>query len=502
MVAAFYRAFEDRHRGSRDLILARLKVYLPFLEPFAQFDADPLVIDLGCGRGEWLETVINAGFAAAGVDLDDGMLEGCRVRGLPAERDDAVGALKKRADNSVSVISAFHLVEHIPFPALQDLVKESLRVLKPGGLLILETPNAENLFVGTNGFYMDPTHERPIPHLLLSFLTEFSGFDRSKLLRLQEQAELHDPTHAVDLITALGSSSPDYAIIAQKSADEPVKALFDQPFAQTYGITPGELAARYDQGIDFRFQSLGTKMDEVSSTANEFIETLAEVRKELSAAKDRNGSLEHHNGYLESQNEVLERQNESLEQQKNKLEEQKKSLEEQNGILFSKNETLEQQHFSLVVDNRTLTAALADAEASVQEFQAQLNIVEADRNNLAKTLNSVFQSTSWSITHPLRQISSAVKGGRVRTERASLKRKSALRAIQFISTRPQLKRLALMGLKLFPASVKTRLWTLSVISEAPVHVTPARSPELPTLSLREGEIYSELKQALERKESK
>lgn len=489
MVAPFYRAFEDRHRGSRELILERLKVYLPFLEPLKQLEATPAVLDLGCGRGEWLETVIGAGFAATGVDLDEGMLEGCRAHGLPAERDDAVGALKKRADDSVSVISAFHLVEHIPFTALQELITEALRVLKPGGLLILETPNAENLFVGSNGFYMDPTHERPIPHLLLSFLTEFSGFDRSKLLRLQEQSHLHDPCQTIDLITALGSSSPDYAIVAQKNASESVAAYFDEPFAQTFGITPGELAARYDQSIDTRFQSLEAKMNEASSLTDQkmdeissvtqqklddvslatdkFLESLAQISNELSAARYQNGSLEH-----------------------------------QNGVLLSRNDILEQQSTTLNDENNLLASAKAELEATVQALQSQLSHAEFNHSTAAHTLNSVLRSTSWRITHPLRKVSSVVRGGKPTQQGESLKRKVALRAIKFISARPHLKRAALIGLRLFPASVKTRLWAISVVSGQPASSTQAAPAGSPLLSTREADIYQKLKQALERKESK
>ena len=90
MVAPFYRAFEDIHRGSRELILDRLAVYLPFLEPLKVLEANPAAIDLGCGRGEWLELIISAGFSALGVDLDEGMLDGCRAHGLPAEHNDCL----------------------------------------------------------------------------------------------------------------------------------------------------------------------------------------------------------------------------------------------------------------------------------------------------------------------------------------------------------------------------------------------------------------------------
>ena len=90
--------------------------------------------------------------------------------------------------DSLTVVSAFHVVEHIPFETLRQLVDEAYRVLKPGGLLILETPNSENLVVGTSSFYLDPTHQRPLPAQLLTFVVEYAGFERVKTLYLQEHS--------------------------------------------------------------------------------------------------------------------------------------------------------------------------------------------------------------------------------------------------------------------------------------------------------------------------
>ena len=147
MSGNFYRAFEDRHRGTRELIAQRLLVYLPFITPLLERHAACRAADLGCGRGEWLEILIGCGFDAHGIDLDDGMLEACRERGLPAQRNDALSYLATVEDNSLAIVSGFHIAEHIPFPDLQALVAEALRVLIPGGVLILETPNAENIAV-------------------------------------------------------------------------------------------------------------------------------------------------------------------------------------------------------------------------------------------------------------------------------------------------------------------------------------------------------------------
>lgn len=270
---SFYRAFEDRYRGSRELIKERLKVYHAFIAPLRSLYGECMALDLGCGRGEWLELLLESGFTPLGVDLDEGMLEVCEALQLPVELCDALKKLKELPDESLAVVSGFHIAEHIPFPSLQDLVTEALRVLKPAGLLILETPNAENLVVGTNNFYLDPTHERPIPHLLLGFLTEYAGFARSKLMRLQEPAGLSQAAD-VNLMQVLGGVSPDYGIVAQKSGDTTQTSLFDQAFSKEYGLALGTLAERYEHGLQGRFVELEGKVEKavkLSAVLNQYI---------------------------------------------------------------------------------------------------------------------------------------------------------------------------------------------------------------------------------------
>lgn len=248
MSGNFYRAFEDRYRGSRALIRERLTVYLPFLAPLAA--AGPArALDLGCGRGEWLELLGEAGFAARGVDLDEGMLAACRELGLDVVNEDAIGALRATPAGSLAVVSAFHLVEHISFEQVQELIGEALRALCPGGLLILETPNPENLVVGTSSFYDDPSHLRPLPPKLLAFAVEFGGFARHAVLRLQEAEHLRGQAR-LQLFDVLGGASPDYSVVGQKAAPAEFLAPADSLFATAQGLDMHTLAQRYQQQLD------------------------------------------------------------------------------------------------------------------------------------------------------------------------------------------------------------------------------------------------------------
>lgn len=245
MHTTFYRAFEEKFRGSRETVKARLEVYLPFLRPFLN-DKNPVTaLDLGCGRGEWLELMRDNGISGQGVDLDESMLTACQNIGLSVLVEDAISFLKTMPNESLNIISAFHLIEHLSFSSVQELITESFRALKPAGLLILETPNPENIVVGSSLFYLDPTHVKPIPSQFLQFSVDFAGFWRSKIIRLQESPRLHNLEQEITLLNILNGVSPDYAVVAQKTGDLEFCQMFNTPFEKNYGVTLEYLANKY-----------------------------------------------------------------------------------------------------------------------------------------------------------------------------------------------------------------------------------------------------------------
>ena len=247
----FYKAFEKKHRGSFELISSRLLVYLPFILPLLRAYPKGRAVDLGCGRGEWLQLLCEYGFDPIGVDIDEGIVQICRERGLNAKTADALAYLKDMPQGSVCIVSGFHLAEHLNFEVLQQLVIEAKRVLMPGGLLILETPNPENISVGSNSFYVDPTHLRPLPQELLSFIPEYFGYERLKVLRLQENTLLHSQKN-ISLLQVLNGVSPDYAVVAQTAGYPRVMDELNQAFEQEYGLTLNSLTEKYDSIIEER----------------------------------------------------------------------------------------------------------------------------------------------------------------------------------------------------------------------------------------------------------
>ena len=290
----FYRAFEERFRGPRTLIKKRLEVYLPFVKPLLDQHRLAKVLDLGCGRGEWLELMRETGFEVEGIDLDAGMLQACAPLDLPVVQGDAIDFLKKKEAASHSVISAFHVAEHISFERLTELTAEALRVLKPGGMLILETPNPENLVVATSSFYLDPTHERPIPPQLLAFLPEHKGFKRTKILRLQESADLSQ-NPAPGLLAVLNGVSPDYAVVAQKTAPKKILAVFDEAFSREYGLSLETLADR----CDARQQQAEEKAGQAEEKAGQAEEKAGQAEEKAGQAEEKAGQAEEKAGQAE-----------------------------------------------------------------------------------------------------------------------------------------------------------------------------------------------------------
>lgn len=270
MTDGFYRAFEEKHRGSRELIKSRLRAYLPFVVPLTELDKGSETLDLGCGRGEWIELMTEVGFKSHGVDLDEGMLSACVELGLSVEQGDAIDFLAALPNETQTVVSAFHFVEHISFEQLQNVVSEALRVLQPGGLLIMETPNPENIVVSTCNFYLDPTHQRPIPPQLLSFLPEFHGFERIKTIRLQESKSLIKSA-SLTLQDVLGGVSPDYAVIAQKAAAPEVLRKLNTAFEDEYGLSLDTLTIRYAAQLDNKMHRTEDKAAQAYEQAQQAI---------------------------------------------------------------------------------------------------------------------------------------------------------------------------------------------------------------------------------------
>jgi SAM-dependent methyltransferase len=173
----FYTAFEDRFRGSFELIKERLADYLPILQSInITGGSRHAILDLGSGRGEWLELLKENGFVAEGVDQNPYSVQRGVERGLNITVGDIFNVIAEKPQEIFSCVTAFHVVEHLTWELQLKLFREAYRLLLPGGALIIEWPNIENLKVASNYFWLDPTHLRPYPVALATFMAEYVGF--------------------------------------------------------------------------------------------------------------------------------------------------------------------------------------------------------------------------------------------------------------------------------------------------------------------------------------
>ena len=154
----------DAVRGSRSDVKAEVQ---PFLDDVAAAAKHGAVVDLGIGRGEWLELLAEQGIEASGVDTSERAVKAARRRGLEVRHRAAVDHLAKLDADSVAAITAFHLVDRLTTPALLELLDRALVALRPGGLLVVSASNPTALDVGAAEIWLDPARRRPVhPELL------------------------------------------------------------------------------------------------------------------------------------------------------------------------------------------------------------------------------------------------------------------------------------------------------------------------------------------------
>lgn len=206
-----YVKFAERFRGSEEYVRNGQQFYKPY------YLGCNNVLDIGCGRGEFLEVMREAGVPAFGIDLDSASVDMCRAKGLQAEVADLFAYLADESIPSFDGIFAGQIVEHLPADQLPNMVKLCASRLKPGGVFIIETPNPECLAIFATHFYIDPTHTRPVPSSLLSFYFEEFGLGGIEINRRFPAAESMPEVRSLpEDIQAKFFGGLDYAIVGRK----------------------------------------------------------------------------------------------------------------------------------------------------------------------------------------------------------------------------------------------------------------------------------------------
>jgi O-antigen chain-terminating methyltransferase len=181
---------------------------------------DAPILDLGCGRGEWLELLSSEGLSAHGVDRNRIFLDACRGLQLDVTGQDVLAHMRKVRPNSVGAVTSFHLIEHLPHRYLICLIDAILLALRPGGIVVFETPNPRNMIVGSCNFYLDPTHKHPLPPDLSRYLLEARGFCNVEVMELhpfEKEYQISQGDAAVKhVLNQHFFSAQDYAVIGRK----------------------------------------------------------------------------------------------------------------------------------------------------------------------------------------------------------------------------------------------------------------------------------------------
>ena len=218
-----YERFENRHRGSQEEIRRKQEGYLALFKPGGS------ILDLGCGRGEFLKLLSERGFRGRGVDLNAQMVALCRDNGLEARRADILEALAGTPDGSLDGIFSSQVIEHVSAAHLERLVELAYAKLAPGGVVVLETINPASVFALVQIYFLDLSHRLPVHPLALRFLLESAGFDDVRVIYgngLDEEklrplppadertAILNDD---IDRLNRLLYAAPEYAAAGRKN---------------------------------------------------------------------------------------------------------------------------------------------------------------------------------------------------------------------------------------------------------------------------------------------
>lgn len=219
-----YFKFENEFRGSRNIIKANQENYIEY------FKGKNIVIDVGCGRGEFLELLKENNIPAVGVDLFEEFVEYCKYKNLNAAYGDGIEYIRNLQDESIEGIFASQIAEHLKAEQLFTLCKESYKKLKQGCYFILETPNPTSLSIYTNAFYMDPSHVKPVHPKTLEFFLKESGFKEIRIVYTEQSKvnyrlpllegeninNLSEFNDGINLLSDVIFGSQDYAVIAKK----------------------------------------------------------------------------------------------------------------------------------------------------------------------------------------------------------------------------------------------------------------------------------------------
>ncbi|WP_053063734.1 methyltransferase domain-containing protein [Caballeronia mineralivorans] len=458
----FYRALEGRFRGSREATKERQRIYLPVVQMLAATQSKKM-LDVGFGGAEWLELLKEQGIAAEGLQLNDAFLEEAWQAGFAVKKDDLFDYLAQQPDRSYSMISAFHVVEHLGIENLLAFLQEAYRVTDADGAILLETSNPANLMVRVCNFYIDPTHERSLSSTLLGFAAEFCGFERVVMVPANRDflhIELQllpgsSPSAAVvntapSVLDKNRKQAPDYAIFAFKKMDN--KAVEVAEALVTQSVLPVSTAESID------VNSLWARVVDVETDRAVWRGKAEAAEAEARHAKDLVDRAESRIADFEARVRDL----------------QSRSILEKSTMRAKEQERLR------------------DLEAQFKQAQSRAAEAEDIVARVQQRIDAIFRSTSWPVSSRVRVVGYAVGGVKGLVGRTA--RATVLRAAAYVRNRPKLKQRLATTLSRFPR-VRARFIRLAGLDAIQGVVTGASIPVVETvdrLTARGKKIHADL----------
>tara|TARA_B100000700_G_scaffold185844_1_gene204760 strand:+ start:204 stop:1451 length:1248 start_codon:yes stop_codon:yes gene_type:complete len=290
MEARKYSEFEDKFRGSTKDVQQRLSIYDSLLSQISlNLSSSQLnILDLGSGRGEWLQRCRSKNYKCIGIEQNSEMLKNSMYEGINFIEGDIFQVMKNLQSDSFDVLTAFHIIEHLSPTKICILFDEIFRLLNSNGVLIIETPSIDNLSIASKGFYLDPTHITPINEELVCFQLSNAGFNEVHSYYIN--AGPLKNTRRFALTRILNGVSQDLCLIASKGESSTQELFYQNSSWQKdldCGPTTIEAASHFDNYTDELEFKLNKSMEDIFLLKKE----LLILKKELRPIISRNHKL-------------------------------------------------------------------------------------------------------------------------------------------------------------------------------------------------------------------
>ena len=313
MKSDFYLQFENKFRGDRKAIIEKLLIYDSLIDLYMKNYNQISLLDIGCGRGEWLEKYKEIIPQSFGIEKDINMINLCKSLGLNVIRGDAIEVLKELQSGSQSVITIFHMIEHLNYTELTLLLDQCYRVLKDDGILIMETPSIDNLLVSSKLFYIDSTHVTHINPDRIKFELESLGFAKANYYFINGGPLEH--AESLKLTRILNGVAQDLLIVACKG--QAVSNLIfhtkkDWEKKLSQAPTTLEAASNFDLEIEQKLRDQSQLINDQTLIINNQTKVM---NKQNNVMNKQNKAMNNLSKVMNNQNKVMKSQSKEIHSQ-------------------------------------------------------------------------------------------------------------------------------------------------------------------------------------------